>query len=65
MSKGMKTSEFWLHLGLQIVFMLNTTQAWDYVPPKYTAIAQAIIFAAYSTARGLAKTGSNVDSEIN
>lgn len=59
MTKGMKTSEFWLHLGLQIVMFLNTVGIWDYMPHKYSAGVQAILFAAYSGSRGLAKFGTN------
>lgn len=66
MTRGMKTTEFWLHLGLQIVMMLNTTGAWSYVPPKYSAIVQGILYAAYAGSRGLAKvTVPPADTSIN
>lgn len=52
---GIKTSEFWMHLGLQIVFLLNTVNAWSYMPPKYTIFAQTILGAMYAGSRGLAK----------
>lgn len=58
-TKGMKSTEFWLHAGLQIVLMLNTVNAWSYMPSKYTALVQGILYAAYAGSRGLAKLGQN------
>lgn len=52
---GIKTSEFWMHLLLQIVLMLNTIGVWKYMPPKYTVLVQGILGAFYAFARGLAK----------
>ena len=52
---GVKTTEFWLNLGLQIVFLLNTVGVWNYMPPKYSALTQAILGAAYAASRGIAK----------
>lgn len=52
---GLKTTEFWMHAALQIIFLLNTIGVWDYMPPRYTALVQAILGAAYAAARGLAK----------
>lgn len=62
MTKGMRSTEFWLHLGLQIVMFLNTTNIWNYMPPKYSAIVQAILYAAYAGSRGMAKLGTNSQS---
>lgn len=52
---GIKTTEFWMHLVLQIVLILNTVGIWDYMPAKYTVLVQGILGAAYAAARGLAK----------
>ena len=52
---GVKTTEFWMHLVLQILLLLNTLGVWDYMPQKYTVLVQGILGAAYAGARGLAK----------
>lgn len=52
---GIKTTEFWTHLLLQIVLLLNTVGIWDYMPAKYTVLVQGILGAAYAFSRGLAK----------
>jgi hypothetical protein len=52
---GLKTTEFWVQFVLQIIFLLNTTNAWNYMPAKYTASAQAILGGAYVISRGIAK----------
>jgi hypothetical protein len=52
---GVRTTEFWLNLGLQIVLLLNTVGIWNYMPPKYTVLVQGILGAAYAASRGLAK----------
>jgi hypothetical protein len=52
---GIKTTEFWMHLILQIVLLLNTVSIWDYMPAKYTVIVQGILGAAYALSRGAAK----------
>jgi hypothetical protein len=52
---GIKTTEFWTHLLLQIVLLLNTVGVWDYMPQKYTVLVQGILGAAYAFSRGLAK----------
>lgn len=52
---GAKTTEFWMHLILQIFFVLNTAQVWTYVPTRWSAGAQVVLAGAYAIARGLAK----------
>jgi hypothetical protein len=52
---GIKTTEFWMHLVLQILLLLNTIGVWNYMNPKYTVLVQGILGAAYAGARGLAK----------
>jgi hypothetical protein len=54
---ALKTTEFWIHAGLQIFFLLNTLNVWNYVPNKYSAIVQAVMVAGYSISRGQAKAG--------
>lgn len=54
----LRTSEGRLTLVLQVLLLLNTTQVWHYMSPRYSAIAQGILGAGYAIARGLAKTGS-------
>lgn len=62
---GVKTTEFWMVVILQIILLLNTVQAWTYLPPHYSVMAQAILAGAYAIARGLAKispaTAAGVD----
>lgn len=52
---GIQTTEFWMHLILQILLLLNTIGVWDYMPQKYTVLVQGILGAAYALARGTAK----------
>jgi len=52
---GIQTTEFWMHLILQIILLLNTVNIWDYMPQKYTVLIQGVLGAAYALARGLAK----------
>lgn len=52
---GIRTTEFWMHVLLQIILILNTVGFWDYMPPKYTVLVQGILGAAYAGSRGLAK----------
>ncbi len=52
---GIKTTEFWMQVVLQIILLLNTMGVWDYMPQKYTVIVQGILGAAYAASRGLAK----------
>lgn len=54
---SIKTSEFWIHLALQIIFLLNTAGVYSWLPAHYSALVQAIIAAAYMGSRGLAKAG--------
>lgn len=52
---GYKTSEFWLNAVLQVVFFLNTSHVWTYMPARWSALVQAIVAAAYMASRGMAK----------
>ncbi len=52
---GIKTTEFWMQIVLQIVLLLNTVNVWNYMPPKYTVLIQGILGAAYALSRGVAK----------
>jgi len=58
-TKGMKSSEFWMHAILQVILLLNTIDVWSYMPQKYTVMVQGILGAAYAGSRGLAKLGQN------
>lgn len=58
-TKGMKSTEFWMHGILQVILLLNTINVWSYMPQKYTAMVQGILYAAYAGSRGLAKLGQN------
>lgn len=58
---GLQTTEFWLQILLQILLTLNTVGIWDYLPPRYSTFAQAILGAAYALSRGWAKSGVSVD----
>ncbi len=52
---GVKTTEFWMQIVLQIVLLLNTVNVWNYMPPKYTVLIQGVLGAAYALSRGFAK----------
>lgn len=54
---ALKTTEFYIHAALQIFFLLDTLKIYDYLPPKWSALAQAILAAAYTISRGQAKSG--------
>jgi hypothetical protein len=52
---GIKTTEFWSNVVLQILLLLNTLGVWSYMPQRYTVIVQGILGAAYAFSRGIAK----------
>ncbi len=52
---GIKTTEFWMQVVLQIVLLLNTIDVWTYMPAKYSVLVQGILGAAYALSRGVAK----------
>lgn len=54
---AIKTTEFWLTIVIQVIFLLNTIQVWTYMPTKWSALVQAIVLAAYTLSRGWAKSG--------
>jgi len=58
------TSEFWLTVAIQLIFLLNTVHIWTYMPVKWSALVQAIVLAAYSLARGWAKSGVAPDPAV-
>lgn len=58
---GVYTTEFWVHLVLQLFFILNTAEIWNYMPQKWSGLIQAIMAAAYMLARGEAKKGVAAD----
>jgi hypothetical protein len=55
------STEFWTHVLLQIIFLVNTVDLVTFMPDKYSGIVQAILGAAYMLARGIAKSGTTVD----
>jgi hypothetical protein len=57
-TRGIRTSEFWLHGILQVILLLNTIDVWSYMPQKYTVLVQGILGAAYAGSRGLAKVAA-------
>lgn len=52
---GVKTTEFWMQVVLQVILLLNTMNVWNYMPQRYTVIVQGILGAAYAFSRGIAK----------
>lgn len=58
-TNGAKSTEFWMHMVLQVILLLNTIDVWSYMPAKYTVLVQGILGAAYAGSRGLAKLGQN------
>lgn len=54
---GYLTTEFWLTILSGLYMVLNTTGVLNQVNPKWSGIATAVIGAAYSISRGLAKQG--------
>ena len=52
---GIRTTEFWMNVVLQIILLLNTMNVWNYMPQRYTVIVQGILGAAYAFSRGIAK----------
>lgn len=54
---GVKTTEFWMMIAMQIILTLNTLEIWTYVPERYSLLAQTILGTAYMLSRGWAKSG--------
>jgi hypothetical protein len=55
---GVLTSEFWISVLSAVYLALNASGILSEVPPRYSAIALAIITALYTLSRGVAKHGS-------
>ncbi len=58
---GYLTTEFWVSIFSGLYMVLNTTGVLNQIPPKFGAIAVAVISAAYAVARGQAKQGVAYD----
>ena len=54
---GVRTTEFWLTLVVQLLQVLNIAGAWNFAPNKYSVIVSGVTAALYAVARGLAKAG--------
>lgn len=54
---GYLTTEFWVSIITGLYMFLNTTGVLDQIPDKYAGLLLAIIGAAYSVSRGVAKSG--------
>jgi len=52
-----QSSEFWVSLVTGLYMFFNTTDVLNQVPPRYAAIALAVVTALYTLARGQAKSG--------
>ena len=59
---GYLTTEFWVSIFTGGLMVLNTTNVVDWIPNKWSAIALAIIGAAYNVSRGQAKSGVKPDN---
>lgn len=62
---GIYTTEFWVTLALQVLFLLNTAHIWIYMPPRWSGMIQAILGAAYVLSRGQAKSGVPADPNLS
>jgi hypothetical protein len=63
--RGVKTSEFWVHLVLQVIFLLPTLDIWKFIPDRYAFIANAVLGSAYMLSRGQAKSGVPDTTVVN
>ena len=61
---GYLTTEFWVSIFSGIYMVLNTTGILSQIPPRFGAIALAVISAAYAVARGQAKQGVVYNPEV-
>jgi predicted acyltransferase len=55
---GWKTTEFAVTVLIAVAALIASIA--DYLPPRYAALAAAIVAAAYNIARGLAKVPTPV-----
>lgn len=55
---GIKTTEFWTAVLTALYFVANATGVFTSIPSSISAIAVAIITAAYALSRGSAKRGA-------
>lgn len=58
------TTEFWLTIIAQVIFLLNTVQVWTYMSQRWSGLIQAIILAAYTLSRGWAKSGVGPNPDV-
>ena len=61
---GYLTTEFWVSILSGIYMVLNTTGLISQIPNKWAAVALAVITAAYTVARGVAKQGIAYDPTV-
>jgi len=54
---GIYTTEFWITAITSLIAILDLSGAWDFVPDRYATVLLAIVNAAYSVSRGIAKQG--------
>jgi len=54
---GYLTTEFWVSIFTGVYMALNTTGVLTQIPPKFGAIALAVVSALYAVSRGQAKQG--------
>ncbi len=52
---GYKTTEFWTVVFTALVQVANLSGAWDYMSNWHSGLVLAIVTAAYTASRGLAK----------
>ena len=57
MTRGYKTTEFWLTAGTYIGGLLNLTGAWDFLTNWQSGVLITISTGVYALARGVAKHG--------
>ena len=58
---GYLTTEFWTAIISGVYLALNATSILDQVPESWSAVALAVVTAAYNVSRGIAKQGIKPD----
>lgn len=60
---GYLTTEFWVSIISGLYLFFNTTGVLDQIPNKYSGLLLALITAAYTVSRGIAKQGVKPDPQ--
>lgn len=54
---GYQTTEFWVTILTALAGLINWTGIWDFMSNYHSGVIAAVVAAAYTVSRGIAKQG--------